>query len=196
MIYFDFPVFLASASPRRKEILKNLISSFDIVTTRVDESNLAYLNPERLTKKNSLRKMLSAKKEIHAFRYLIIAADTVVSFQGRIFGKPSSRMEAINTLMFLSGKTHEVITGVTFGYIFQSKMICSTWTETTYVTFNTLSEKVIIAYVDDQKPFDKAGSYGIQELPKDFVKNIRGDYDNIVGLPAKSLYKMLKGLKD
>lgn len=191
MISYDFPVFLASSSPRRKEILMNLISSFSIIEVDADETNVPYLEPERFAKRNSFRKLILAKKKTLFYQYLIIAADTVVVYQDQIFGKPISRDEAITTLLLLGGKTHEVITGVSVVYNNDKRSTYLIFTEKTYVTFYPLSEKQVLHYIDRYNPFDKAGSYGIQELPENYVKSIVGSYDNIVGLPSCKLSNFL-----
>jgi septum formation protein len=192
MVEPGFPVYLASSSPRRREILKKIVTSFELVEVDVDESNSTCLDPERLTIRNALKKFLFAKNKIQGNHFLLISADTVVSFQNKIYGKPLTRNDALETLGSLGGKTHEVITGVAVGLIQNDKSNVTLYAEKTLVTFNPLTEQEIISYVDLQKPYDKAGSYGIQELPNHFVKSIHGDFDNIVGLPFQSLSRMIE----
>jgi septum formation protein len=192
MLSFDFPVFLASGSPRRKVLLENIVSSFLVISISADETNNPYLEPERLTKRNSFRKLELAKKKIQSNQFLIIAADTIVAYENQVFGKPCSRQEAVETLLFLGGKTHEVITGVSIEYNNYKRSTYLVFTEKTLVTFSTLTEELITDYIEHYKPFDKAGSYGIQELPASYVKSIVGDYDNIVGLPTYQLHRFLE----
>lgn len=193
MLSFDYPVYLASSSPRRKEILKKIISNFSILSPEAWETNSNNLGAEKVTKKNSLTKLLIAQKLIQDPVYLVIAADTVVSVFGEIFGKPINREDAYRMWKVLEGKTHEVVTGVSILFKNHKKAIWHTYSEKAHVTFQSLTSEEITFYIENNGPFDKAGAYGIQELPSGFVKSISGDFDNIVGLPSKSLYHILSG---
>jgi septum formation protein len=117
MLSFDYPVYLASSSPRRKEILKKIITNFSILSPEAWETNSNNLEAEKVTKKNSLTKLLIAQKIIQDPVYLVIAADTVVSVFGEIFGKPINREDAYRMWKVLEGKTHEVVTGVSLCYL-------------------------------------------------------------------------------
>ena len=187
MLSYHFPVYLASTSPRRREILKKIVSRFEVLSISNVETSLFKGEPEVLTRKNAYLKMFKAKKSITDPCYLIISADTLVVISGKIFGKPTSREEAINFWQSLVGKTHEVITGVAFSFVNNRSSILCLYSEKAFVTFNHVSSEEVISYIDRKKPYDKAGAYGIQELPIHFISKIEGDMDNIIGLPCISL---------
>jgi septum formation protein len=192
MLSFDYPVYLASSSPRRKEILKKIITNFSILSPEAWETNSNNLEAEKVTKKNSLTKLLIAQKIIQDPVYLVIAADTVVSVFGEIFGKPINREDAYRMWKVLEGKTHEVVTGVSILFKNQKKIIWHTYSEKAYVTFQSLTSEEITLYIEKNEPFDKAGAYGIQELPNYFIHKIDGDINTIIGLPLYSLQEVLE----
>ncbi len=181
-------IILASTSPRRRKLLSKLNLEFEIIPPTFDEK-LFDLSADFSSVENlSLKKAQSVAEKIKESA-LIIGADTIVILDNQILGKPKNREDAFLMLKSLSGKTHIVITGIG---------ICDTATkkaykghDITYVTFNELSSSQIYSYIDDRKPFDKAGAYGIQELPKEFIKEVSGETDNVIGLPTKILIKML-----
>ncbi len=182
-------VILASTSPRRREILKNTGINFDIISPSYDENIQNKFFSYSLIENTAINKGLSAAKK--AGRYsVIISADTVVVFDNIVLGKPRDYDDALRMLSMLSGKTHKVVTSVCFIDNETGKKIVKS--ETSEVTFNELTLDMIKDYIFAFKPYDKAGSYGIQELREDFVKEINGDYDNIVGLPSKLVTNMLK----
>lgn len=184
-------IILASSSPRRKELLSQLNIAFDSVSPLYDESEFILEPKSASVEKLSLLKAKSVSVN-SAVSALIISADTVVICNDKILGKPQNRDEAFEMLKILSGKTHRVITGV--AVIDTETQNFYTNSDTTYVTFNELSDKDIFDYIDSKKPFDKAGAYGIQELPDNFTKKIDGEFDNVVGLPTKILIKMLNSI--
>lgn len=177
---------LASASSRREEILKNASYDFLIIKSDFDETSI------NATKKN-LAKVLSYNKANEVYNKLndkknvVIGADTVVLFKNRIYGKPKSFEEAFLTLKTLNNKTHKVITGVT---IISSNKIKS-FKVTSKVKFKNLTDKEIKDYIYLEKPYDKAGAYGIQNQNTP-VLTYYGDYYNIMGLPINKLKKELK----
>ena len=175
-------ILLASASPRRKELLSQ-ICEFEVKVSYCDE-NCDIKDPCQLVKELSLRKAraISAGNDD-----TIIGADTVVTIDGKILGKPHSEDEAKAMLKTLSGRTHSVFTGVT---VIKGQKICS-FAEKTDVTFYDLDDMMIDSYVASGEPMDKAGSYGIQEKGCVLVKGICGDYFNVVGLPVAALYRVL-----
>lgn len=180
-------IILSSSSPRRANILKKLNLDFEIIPSDYEEphgqADFSYAYVENLAYNKAL---CTAKKLDEG---IVIGADTIVVLDNKILGKPDDIADAKNTLHELSGKTHFVVTAVS---VINSKTMKSiTKTETTYVTFEKLTDEQIDFYVDNYKPLDKAGSYGIQELPKGFVKSVEGDMDNVIGLPSKLLIKML-----
>lgn len=124
--------------------------------------------------------------------FFVIGADTIVAFGGRILGKPEDEKQAVKMLTALSGNTHEVYTGVTFCYKEKGKEKVHTFFEKTDVTFYPMSREEIEAYAATKDPMDKAGAYGIQGRCAAYIKEIRGDYNNVVGLPVGRLYQELK----
>lgn len=177
---------LASASPRRKEILEKVGFSFRICATDVDETMNALLPLEEAVKEVALKKALAVKdfnKED-----IIISADTIVVLDGEIFGKPKDKNEAKEMLSKLSGRTHQVYTG--FALVNKEKQISEC--VMTKVTFHQLSEQDIEDYMSTGEPFDKAGAYGIQEKGCLLVKEIEGDYFNVIGLPISRVNQLLK----
>ena len=185
-------IILASTSPRRQQILTKLNIDYTVVSPSYDETkfNLS-INPDSI-ELLSLNKVKSVCEKV-TVSALIIGADTVVIYGGRILGKPKNREEAFEMLKLLSGKTHYVITGIAIADTENGKEYMAH--DITYVTFNEISDKQIYEYIDNKKPYDKAGAYGIQELPDNFVKKIEGDIDNVIGLPTKILIKMLRKIK-
>ena len=186
-------IILASSSPRRKKILENLGMNFEIIPSDYDEAlddfNFSYEKIEKLAynKAKSVFDTLG-----NAFEFIIISADTVVVIDNQILNKPESFENALQMLKSLSGRKHFVVTSICVLNSLNSKYKTSSCTS--YVEFNELSEDLIIDYIKKFQPFDKAGSYGIQELPDEFVKNIEGSFENIVGLCSQSLKSLLDDL--
>lgn len=185
----SYRLVLASNSPRRRELLSGLGLTF---TTRVipgiDESY-----PEGLNGSSIAVHIASAKAEAYrdtlAEDELLITADTIVYVDDQVFGKPADRASAVAMLQALSGRTHRVITGVTI----LTRKIHRTFSVTTEVTFASLTNEEISYYVDQYRPYDKAGSYGIQEwIGFVGVTGIQGSYFNVMGLPVQRLYQELK----
>lgn len=176
---------LASASPRRREILQSAGYIFDIISPDAEEVS-GGLSPEALTVENSKRKAEAALRERDG---VIICADTVVAVGDTILGKPGCREKAIEMLSSLSGKDHSVITGYT---VTDGSITVSGFVETV-VTMREIHPDEITAYVDVCAPYDKAGAYGIQEAAGMFVSKIDGDYYNVVGLPLSKISEILRG---
>ena len=181
-------IILASASPRRKEILRKTGLNFSVCTSDYKEDINLSLKPR------ALAKFLSRKKaETVAYKYknaIIIAADTLIVFKNRLLGKPHTDKEAEKMLNMLNGKAHSVITGFTIMDT-ASKKILSRSVETK-VYFKKLGRKEINAYVRSKEPLDKAGAYAIQGLGSVFIERIDGDFLNVVGLPLRALTECLK----
>jgi len=175
-------IILASASPRRRELLSQ-ICDFTVKVSDCDE-NCSITDPETLVCELSLRKAKAVKAGAED---IIIGADTVVAVDGQILGKPHSQQEAKDMLSALSGKTHSVFTGVT---VVKGEEI-HTFAERTDVTFYPLAQELIDRYVASGEPMDKAGAYGIQGKGCVLVQSISGDYFNVVGLPVARLYRVL-----
>lgn len=180
---------LASTSPRRYELMSKLNIEFSVTAPSFDESKFNLSADPESVETLSLYKAKSVCKNL-TVSALVTGADTVVICGDKILGKPKTRDEAYKMLKNLSGKTHHVITGI--GIVDTETGKEYTGHAVTYVTFNELSDKQIFDYIDGKKPYDKAGAYGIQELPGDFVKNVDGEIDNVIGLPTKILIKLLQ----
>ncbi|MBN3033203.1 MAG: septum formation protein Maf [Candidatus Saganbacteria bacterium] len=183
-------VVLASASPRRAELLKNILANVEIVPSRIDEAGIRARTPEAFAVKAAAAKAREiGKKKKNA---VVIGADTVVVLGRKILGKPKDAPDAVKILKSLSGKTHRVITGLAVLDTKSGKLL--THHETTKVKMKKLPIEDIIGYVMTGSPLDKAGAYGIQEIEAMFVERIDGDFDNVVGLPAAALLKLLRAL--
>lgn len=179
-------ILLASKSPRRQELLQGLNLNFEIVSINSDESFPEILKREQITEYISENK---AKAYTHLnSNELLITADTLVWLDGKIMGKPADKSEAFEMIQSMSGKTHEVFTSVTL----KSESKIRTFSDVTEVEFDEISSEEINFYIDNYKPFDKAGAYGIQEwIGYAKIKGIRGCYYNVMGLPLPKLYQEL-----
>ncbi len=178
---------LASSSPRRKELLKLVGLDFEVVVSDVDESFPSSLLPNEAVELLSKRKAQAVSRLVGADK-VTLAADTVVAYDGKILGKPHSDEEAFDMLKMLSGKTHNVFTGVCI--IGKDKTL--NYSVKSEVKFYDLTDEEIRAYIATGEPGDKAGAYGIQGRGSLLVESINGDYFNIVGLPIASLVRALK----
>lgn len=183
-------IILASASPRRREILHNMGLEFTVMPA-ADEEKTEKVQPPEVVEELSLSKAMSISKHVGKDT-LIIGADTVVAFEGRILGKPKNQKDAFETLKLLQGTTHQVYTGVTILCGDSGEWIPVTFSECTQVTFYPVSEEEILRYVESGEGMDKAGSYGIQGYFGGYVKKIDGDYLNVVGFPAARMFYELK----
>lgn len=184
------PLFvLASKSPRRKELLKNIGISAEIMPANVDESALSTLPPDKMVTQLAILKASDVARSFRADTY-VIAADTVVVLDGKIFGKPHDIEDAKRMLTALSANTHIVYTGYCVIRCRDGAAVSKY--EKTDVTFRALSEREIDAYIKTREPMDKAGAYGIQEKGSIFIEKINGDYFNVVGLPVCALSKLLR----
>ena len=177
---------LASQSPRRKELFSLFHLPFVVKVADVDEKMEPTNDPYDEVARVSRLKALAVAR---AQEDVVIAADTIVVCDGKILGKPHSEEEAIEMLQMLSGRAHEVMTGVT---VLRGE-VAETFTEVTEVCFRELSEKEIAAYVATGEPMDKAGAYGIQGGAALFVEKLVGDYYNVMGLPVCRLWRCLHG---
>lgn len=184
-----YKIFLASKSPRRRELLQMLRIPFKVVTINgIDESFPDDISPLQVPEFIS-RKKAKVYLERMQPKELVITADTMVICGDRIMGKPKNPEDAVEMLLCLSGKTHQVATGVTISTADRTVSFSSV----TDVTFAPLSEEEIRFYVDNYQPFDKAGAYGIQEwIGAVEVSGINGSYYNVMGLPVHRLFQELK----
>ena len=183
---------LASQSPRRREILENLGLSFSVITSDVDETCTEadprlYVEELALRKGRAVLDSLSARGALDK-NTVVLAADTVVAAEGEILGKPQSREDAEHMLRLLSGKTHQVISGIAL----LSADHVAVASEVTGVRFSPLSEEDVAFYVSSDEPYDKAGGYAVQGLASLFIDGLDGDYFNVVGLPVKRLRDLLR----
>lgn len=184
-----FNIILASKSPRRQELLKGIGLPFAVLTKDVDESFSSDMPVYDVAPYLSYKKAKAFEENELPENYMVITADTVVIVGDTILGKPKDAEEARNMLRLISGKKHSVVTGVTV----HTKEKTKTFSVTSKVSFDVLDENEIDYYVNNYKPFDKAGSYGVQEwIGYIGVNCVEGSYFNVMGLPTQKLYQMLK----
>ena len=188
-------IYLASASPRRKDLLKQVGISFRVVPSTVEEK-ITKEKPDEVVEELSYQKAVDVCGRLMAEKkedFVVIGADTVVSAWGEILGKPGDKEDAVRMLKDLQGVSHQVYTGVTIAW--KNKDISpmyATFSECTDVTMYTMTEEEIRQYVDSGEPMDKAGAYAIQGLCAAHIQGICGDYNNVVGLPVGRLCQELK----
>jgi septum formation protein len=179
-------IILASKSPRRQELLRQMDLDFRIVLKEVDESYPEHLSPEEVA-------VYIAEKKAKAYDdtltdEAVLTADTIVCIDGLILGKPENAAHAVEMLKRLSGRVHKVVTGVCIFY----KGEYNLFHDVSEVFFRTLTDEEINNYVEQYKPYDKAGAYGIQEwVGITAIKRIEGSYTNVVGLPTEKVYQQL-----
>jgi len=178
-------VILASASPRRRELLSLLLEEFDCCSADIDETPISDELPEDYVLRMAVQKASAVKND----RGVIIGSDTVVVLSGNILQKPVSVEDARGMLSALSGQTHQVMTAVAIMIDAELMTIIST----TEVTFSTLEMPLIEAYLATDEPWDKAGAYGIQGIAGSFVRRIDGSYSSVVGLPLCETRELLEG---
>lgn len=182
------PIVLASASPRRRELLTSIGLTFTVDPADVDEETLSDLDP--LQQAVALAELKAEHVARRHGEALVIGADTIVTIDGMALGKPQDDEDARRMLRMLSGRTHEVITGV--AVVDAATNRAASEAERTLVTFRTLSEDEIARYVASGEPMDKAGAYAIQGLGALLVSRIVGCYPNVVGLPLVTLARLLQ----
>lgn len=186
----DYKIVLASASPRRRELLNQISLNpviepstvVEVITTRVPEDAVIEL---------SLQKAEDVARHQQPGT-IVIGADTVVAAEGKILGKPKSHQEAYEMIESFQGKTHQVFTGVTLIYCGTNGTTVRSFAERTDVHVYPMTPEEIRLYAEDEEPMDKAGAYGIQGRFAAFIKGIDGDYSNVVGLPVGRVYQELK----
>ncbi len=186
MFFSPFSIQLASGSPRRQQLLRSMELDFELILKSVEEEY-----PDNLPL-NEVAEFLALKKagsyEINKEKEILITADTVVLLENEILGKPLDLIEAKEMLNKLSGKVHEVITGVCLKDLLKQ----ISFSDTTEVRFRELDSTEIDFYINQFKPIDKAGAYGIQEwIGTVGVESIKGSYNNVMGLPTEKLYREL-----
>lgn len=182
-------IVLASQSPRRKELLSGLISDFEIVVDNSEENIRDGASPEEAAEILALQKAKNVAAVV-SDNSIVIGADTMVSINGEIFGKPSDKEDAVRMLKILSGNENIVCTGI--AVVDKTSGKVASKTVKTSVFFRNLTDEEIRRYVETGEPMDKAGGYGVQGLGSLLISGIHGDYFNVVGLPLCELAQMLK----
>ena len=183
---------LASQSPRRSKLLAQIGMIFETFPSNFVEDSSINLPPSNLALNFAESKAKSVAKKYKSS--WVIGADTIVTLKGKVFGKPNSFDEGNEMLRALSGKTHDVFTGVSIQNI--EKKINLTFNERTKVTLKKLTDEEIFFYLKNHKPYDKSGSYGIQGYFSVYIQKINGCYFNVVGLPLHKLYLNLKSIDE
>lgn len=184
-------IYLASSSPRRAELLSAMGLGFEVLSPNADETSVDTSAPTNIyVQELALLKAAAAAKELSGRKGIIIAADTVVCLDGEILGKPKDEADAARMLSMLSGRTHEVYTGICVMRSPDGYTVCDS--VCTSVAFWPLSEEKIGRYIETGEPMDKAGAYGIQGKGAALVEKIEGDYFTVVGLPVSKLTKLLE----
>jgi len=183
-------IILASASPRRRQLLKQIGLTFRVVPSYVDEDDVFHHDPLANVQAIALRKARSVAARMQD--EIIIGADTQVLIDGEILGKPEDEADAARMLAKLSGRKHQVITGVAL--VDAETNSEETWCEITLVNFRELADGEITDYINTEEPMGKAGAYGIQGKAAAFVERIEGCYFNVVGLPLAKLSQKLRNL--
>lgn len=189
--------YLASASPRRKELLAAVLPEFEIMPA-VSEEKVTDTDPAKVVESLSKQKASEIFHKIltdESSDIVVIGADTVVSYKQNILGKPKDKADAQSMISMLSGNVHQVFTGVTVTYRKNGKTGSYTFHNRTDVEVYEMASEEIEAYISTTEPYDKAGGYGIQGLFGIYVKGIKGDYNNVVGLPIAELYHVLSELE-
>ena len=185
-------IILASASPRRKELLEQMNLQFEIIPAKGEEK-MNFSLPHEVVMDLSRQKAKEIADEYQAKEDLeiIIGADTVVACDEEILGKPKDEADAYRMISLLSGRSHKVYTGVTLIIRKTGETLCHSFFDETEVFMYPMSEKEIEYYVNTKEPMDKAGGYGIQGKCAVFIEKIHGDYNNVVGLPIAKIYQEL-----
>ncbi len=186
------PIILASQSPRRKQLLEWAEVPFEIIVSDSDETYPEDLTAREIAIHIAIQKAIIIRQKFNPQKP-ILAADTIVVCEGNILGKPSDEVDAFRMIKMLSGKTHQVITGVCLLH----KGETHSFSDETKVTFHSLSDEQIHFYIQKYKPFDKAGAYAIQEwIGVIGIHSIEGDFYNVMGLPVSRVVQVLKNLSE
>lgn len=197
MLSKNIPIILASASPRRSELMKQAGFTFTIIPSSVEESIISE-TPDKIVEDLAFQKAndvyQSIKKDYAGKDFLVIGADTIVCYNGEILGKPENEQEAFDMLKLLSDRTHQVYTGIAILYKREGEKQTYILNEKTDVTFQAVNDYELKEYIATKDCLDKAGAYGIQGPFAKHIKCINGDYYNVVGLPISRLYMELKKL--
>ena len=188
-------IILASASPRRKELLKQIGMSFKTMPS-IKEEKITKNTPEEIVEELSYQKAVDICGQLGDSMkedFVVIGADTIVSIWGEIMGKPADKEDACEMLSKLQGKSHQVYTGVTLAWKYKdTPAMFHTFNECSDVTVYPMTEEDIESYVNSGEPMDKAGAYAVQGKFAAYIQGICGDYNNIVGLPIGRVYQEMK----
>lgn len=185
-------IILASSSPRKRELLEKAGVHFQVMPSQ-EEEHIEKKEPAQIVENLSWQKAASVASKTGQ-DVIVIGSDTLVAYEGRVLGKPRDAEEAVETLKLLQGNTHQVYTGVTVIVRDKEEEITKTFSRRTDVTFYPVDEKEIRDYVATGDPMDKAGSYDIRGDFSVYIKEIYGDYNNVVGLPVSMLFWEMKQL--
>ena len=203
-----YKIYLASKSPRRRELMEQIGYEFEVMVSYRDEI-IAGSVPEEIVKELSMQKayeiervllekcggdMMSAHESEGYDGVIIIGADTVVALDDVILGKPADEEDAFRMLKLLQGRSHKVSTGVTIIATGKDGRVVHNFAEDTEVSMYDISDEEIKEYIATGEPMDKAGSYGIQGIGAKFISGVQGDYNNVVGLPIGKIYQTIKTL--
>jgi len=187
----QYKIFLASKSPRRRELLAGMGVDFEVMTTDVEETYDSSWSPEKIVMHLSKLKLSPIDMSQYAPKTIFITCDTIVVVNGKIIGKPKDEADAKRMLRMLSGNTHTVYSGLTVAT--PQKQL--TDFRATDVVFETLSDDMIQYYIDTYRPYDKAGSYGVQEwIGRVGIREVHGSFYNVMGLPTRLLWQMLEAI--
>lgn len=192
----NIPIILASASPRRAELLKQAGFSFTIKPSAIKEV-ITETSPDKIAEDLAFQKATDVyqqlKEEYKDTDYMVIGADTIVYYDNEILGKPADEQEAFDILKMLSDRTHQVFTGIAIILKTNGEKQTYLSNERTDVSFYPISDYELKEYIATGDPLDKAGAYGIQGAFAVHIREIKGDYNNVVGLPIARLYQIMKG---
>lgn len=184
-------IILGSNSPRRKELLSGMGYDISVYSIDIDESFPIDIDPFEVAEYVALKKAKHLQEHLEE-NEILICADTTVIIENRVLGKPINHEEAFAMIKELSGRKHHVVSGVAV-FTLEDQI---SFSEITEVNFNTIPDEMIDYYIREFKPFDKAGSYGIQEwIGYNFISEIKGSYNNVVGLPTHRLFEILKEIE-
>lgn len=183
------PLFLASTSPRRRQLMQALGLNFEVIRCEIDEKHPEIVTLSEVIRENARGKAQAGVRTLGDRKGLVISADTLVAIDNRVLTKPVDRADAVAMLSLLSGRTHTVMTGVALAL---PEKPLHAFVETSQVTFRKLSPQEIESYADTREPYDKAGAYAVQGLSCLFIAKIDGSYTNVMGLPMERLLREME----
>lgn len=185
-------IILASNSPRRKELLNQILDKFEVIKSDFNEDDIKEKNPENLVKMLSLKKAEAVFDKFKDNELLVIGGDTLVYFDGQVLGKPKNEEDAYRTLKRLQNNKNEVYSAFTIILKKNNEIIKETSLSKSIVTMRSMSDEQIKQYIKTREPMDKAGSYAVQGIGSKFIENIEGSYSSVVGLDVEKLKELLR----